>query len=526
MSRSRATKSYAAAGRRLVKAPVEPAPRPPKLEVRLLGPLEIAVDARPVMLTSPRLRALLVALATCAGRPVSASRLADAVWPPEEAPHDAGSTIHTYVCRLRSSLGAATIVTTASGYQLSVPPDSVDALRFVRLLDTAASATDPTGEREALGAALRLWRGAPFDGVRSVWLDETAAPQLVERYLAAVERRIDLDSASGQHVELVAELLELTSRYPLRESLWVRLIRLLNQVGRPAEALEAYETVRSRIAEELGVDPGPELRRAYADLLAGTAAVEPGHDPVASPAAKQVVELDLVGLAVRSNRPAGAVVPRQLPAAISGFVDRRRELSIMDEMVRTREGAERAVPIAVITGPAGVGKTTLAVHWAHRVVHEFPDGQLHVDLRGAGSSGAEVAPGEALRLLLEGLGVLAGQLPPQVEARSALFRSLVADKRVLVVLDNARDTDQLIPLLPGGPGCLVVITSRDELTSLVATTGARPLPVDRFTIAQARQLLSCRLGASRVDADPVAAEEIIRATARLPLALATIAARL
>ncbi|HEU4399286.1 MAG TPA: AfsR/SARP family transcriptional regulator [Actinomycetota bacterium] len=238
------------------------------LEVGLLGPLAVSVAGRPVELPPGRLRALLAVLALSAGQAVSVERLAAAVWG-EDASVDARANVQSNVRRLRRLLGAEAVATRGGGYALQVEPDRVDALRFVRLLDLAATAPDRATRRDRLVEALGLWRGAPFDGVRSDWLDQAQAPWLQERYLAALERRIDLDLADGAPVDLVAELGELTVRFPLRESLWVRLLVVLERAGRPAEALERYEAVRARLAEELGTDPGPELRQIHADLLAG-----------------------------------------------------------------------------------------------------------------------------------------------------------------------------------------------------------------------------------------------------------------
>ena len=238
------------------------------LTVRLLGPFEVTAGGRPVALTTGRLRALLAALAMSAGRPVPMDRLAEAVWD-EAPPADVRRSLTTYVTRLRAALGGDAIGTTAAGYALRTDPDDVDAVRFLRLADDLHRGTG-VAEREALlDAAVRLWRGSPFEGVPSRRLATTRAPALVEAYLAVVTRRVDLEIGRARHAGLVAELTELTCRHPLRESLWLRLLVVLDRVGCPAEALARYERMRAHLAEELGVDPGPELRRAHADLLAG-----------------------------------------------------------------------------------------------------------------------------------------------------------------------------------------------------------------------------------------------------------------
>jgi DNA-binding SARP family transcriptional activator len=319
------------------------------LEVGLLGPLAVSVAGRPVELPPGRLRALLAVLALSAGQAVSVERLAAAVWG-EDASVDARANVQSNVRRLRRLLGAEAVATRGGGYALQVEPDRVDALRFVRLLDLAATAPDRATRRDRLVEALGLWRGAPFDGVRSDWLEQAQAPWLQERYLAALERRIDLDLADGAPVDLVAELGELTARFPLRESLWVRLLVVLERAGRPAEALERYEAVRARLAEELGADPGPELRQIHADLLAG-------RTP-AGPIDRGTTPID------RGTTPAPrtppAVVPRQLPADTDAFTGREAALKALDGLLGDPDdAAPRPLAIAAIAGTAGIGKTAL-----------------------------------------------------------------------------------------------------------------------------------------------------------------------
>jgi DNA-binding SARP family transcriptional activator/Tfp pilus assembly protein PilF len=468
------------------------------LTIGLLGPLEITANGRPVTLASGRLRTLLAVLALSAGRPVTVERLATALWG-EDLPANTRRTVQTYLTRLRAAIGAETIVTGPTGYQLRIDPDRVDALRFARLLDQAA-------RRDQLAEALDLWRGTPFDGIRSDWLERIEAPRLTELRLTAIERRIDLDLADGHPHELVAELHELTSRHPLRESLWVRLLRALARAGRPAEALERYETIRVRLANELGTDPVPELRQVHTDLLAGRPDLlaDRAADPAPTP------------------RP---VTPRQLPADLDAFTGRHAALKALDDLISEGDGpGARAMMISAIAGTAGVGKTALAIHWAHQVADRFPDGQLYLNLRGFHPSGQAVEPTEAIRGLLDALGIPRQRVPSDLDAQAGLFRSLLAGKRILILLDNARDADQVRPLLPGSPTCLVIVTSRTQLTSLIATEAARPLVLDLLTIDEARELLVRRLGPDRTAAEPAATDEIITSCARLPLALAIAAA--
>jgi DNA-binding SARP family transcriptional activator/tetratricopeptide (TPR) repeat protein len=478
------------------------------LEVRVLGPLDVSVGGRAVELTSPKLRTLVAVLAMEAGSPVSVDRLAAALWD-EDLPEHLRRSVQTNLTRLRGVLGPGLIVTGSAGYQLAVDPEHVDALRFVRLLDTAARAPDAVTTRARLAAAFALWRGSPFEDVRSGWLAGTRA-RLVERYLAAVERRIDLDLAEGRHADLVGHLQELTASHPLRESLWVRLLTALDRSGRQAEALAWYESVRQRLADELGADPGPDLRQIHADLLS----VRPPH---ARPP----------GAGDAPAPPSGvAPVPRQLPADVDGFIGREAALKALHALAGDADRpATTAVVISAIAGMAGIGKTALAVHWAHRTAHQFPDGQLYVNLRGFHPSGQAMAPAEAIRGFLDALGVPAARIPADPHAQVGLYRSLLAGRRMLVVLDNASEPDQVRPLLPGSPTCVVLVTSRNRLTGLVATEAARPLILDPLPADEARDLLAARLGSDRIAAEPRATDAIIARCAGLPLALAVTAAR-
>ncbi|WP_433159416.1 BTAD domain-containing putative transcriptional regulator [Kribbella sp. CA-247076] len=431
------------------------------LEIGLLGPLRVVVGGEAIALPGERLPVLLAVLAMSAGEAVPAERIATAVWGLDSGV-DARTNVQSNVRRLRRLLGDSAVQTRGAGYALAVAPEAVDTLRFGELLD-AGRVED----------ALTLWRGEPFDGLRSDWLDQAYGVRLRERYVDAVEQRGDL-----------AALVELADRYPLRESLWARLLEALRSEGRDAEALEWYEQLRRRLADELGVDPSAELRDLHASLLAGE-------------------------LSARA-------VPRQLPADPALFSGRETELAALDALPQG--------PV-VISGTAGVGKTTLAVHWAHRIADRYPDGQLYVDLRGFDPSEPPLAPSEALRGFLEALGVPRRQVPTSPSAQAALYRSLLADTRTLVVLDNARDAGQVAPLLPGAPGCSAVVTSRNQLAGLVTSAGARPLTLDLLDVEAAQRLLAARLGPARADAE---SDDVARLAARcagLPLALAIVAAR-
>jgi DNA-binding SARP family transcriptional activator/tetratricopeptide (TPR) repeat protein len=479
------------------------------LEIGLLGPMRVSVDGRPLEVTGGRLRTLLALLAMAAGESVSTDRLAASLWD-ERLPVDVRKAVQVCVARLRAELGAEFIVTSPAGYALRAAPDQVDAMRFVRLLDAAGSAADGSAERELLVEALTLWRGAPFEGIRSSWLEASVAPQLVESYLAGTERRIDLDIADGRARELVVELAELTSRHPMRESLWVRRLVVLDRSGRPAEALAQYEAIRVQLADELGADPGAELQGVHADLLAGRA---------------PAVRRDVGTMPVRTQLR--RTVPRQLPVDVDGFTGRGAALQWLDECFDHIDDAEglprRPVAIAAIAGAAGIGKSALAIHAAHQLSARFPDGQLYVELQGATAGLQPLAPSEVLARFLRALGTEAATIPTELDEASAAFRSRVADRRLLVVLDNAADAAQVRPLLPAGPGCGAVVTSRAVLSGI---DGARHLRLDGLAPAEATELLARLAGPARIAAEPEAAADVVQSCASLPLAVRIAGARL
>jgi DNA-binding SARP family transcriptional activator/tetratricopeptide (TPR) repeat protein len=453
------------------------------IDIRLLGSFQVLVDGSPVLLTSSRQRALLATLALAAGRLVSIDTLARGVWGEAPPAHIRGS-LQTYVMRLRRLCGEDTVVTEPEGYRLVVEPSRVDALRFLRTLDQAAAATEPAHRRTLLTTALDAWGGTPLEGVGSPALTAEWGPLLTERYLFAVEQRIDLDGGLVPDARLIAELTDLVSQHPLRESLWERLVRALARSGRRAEALSRYAGLRALLADELGVEPGEDLRRLHAELLAADA----------EPAAR-------------------TEVPRQLPFDVAGFTGRGTELAELD---RLPPGG--ASGIVVIEGTAGVGKTSLAVHWSHRVRDRFPGGQLFLDLRGH-SAGTPVTPETALAGFLRALGVPPETWPSTVEERAGLLRSKLAGSRTLMLLDNARDADQVRPLLPG-TGNLVVVTSRNQLRGLVARDGARRIALRSFDDRDAEALLAGSVGPQRIAAEPGAVAELVQLCGRLPLALA------
>lgn len=472
------------------------------IEIQVLGPFRLLVEGRPAELPGDRRRTLLALLAMAPGELVSVETIGERVWNHEPPVHMRRS-VHRLVARLRQVLGPAAIATSPGGYVLTVDPHQVDAWRFVHLLGEAAGASDPGEERAMLSRALSLWRGEPFDGINAGRLAEPESTQLTERYLAAIERRVDLDVVDGRVDDLTDELRRLAARYPLRESLWRRLITVLALSGRQAEALETYEAVRTRIADELGADPGAELQRIHLKLLSGgtTRAAGDDHlDPTPS-------------------------VPRQLPSDVEGFAGRTGALKRLDGLLDDGPGAgSRPVVMMAVHGAGGVGKTTLAVHWAHRVKGRYPDGQLYVNLRGYGP-GDPMDPAAALDIMLRGLGVNGDQIPATVEGRSALLRTTLASRRVLVILDNARDPEQTRPLLPGEGSSLVIVTSRSQLRGLAARDGARRVSLDTLPASESAQLLAARLQQQGVRYDAVALAELTELCGHLPLALVVAAER-
>src|SRR5215813_1171399 len=482
------------------------------MEFCLLGPLVVWRDASEMPIQPGKQRVLLAALLLNANRVMTFEELTETLWETDPPP-SARVTLQNYVKRLRRALGDADrnrISTQQRGYMINIDAGEIDVDRFRGLLANAREAgKSGSWARAALDAraALSLWRGEPLTNVNSDLLTLLVTPQFTEMRLEALEVRIDADLHAGQHAAVISELRQLAAAYPLRERLHALLMLALYRDGRQAEALTAYQNARRVLVEELGIEPGPELRHMFQQILTALPAAA-AADP---------------GSAAPDN---GQQVPRQLPTSIWSFAGRAAELAVLSGLLdRVGDDVPRAPVIVVISGSAGVGKTALAVRWAHDVVERFPDGQLYANLRGFHVTGTPAAPASAILWFLDALGVPADQVPSTPEACEALYRSMLADKRVMVVLDNARDAAQVRPLLPGaGPGCLVMVTSRSKLTSLVAVEGAQPLALDVLSAADARDLLSRRLGAERTQAEPAAVSELIGQCARLPLALAITAA--
>ncbi|WP_344126101.1 AfsR/SARP family transcriptional regulator [Saccharopolyspora halophila] len=434
-----------------------------------------------------RLLALLLANANTG---VSAEVLSTALWGAEPDKRSGGK-LHLLVHRLRKTLEEpGRLISDERGYWMHVEPDELDVERFETILDLAESTPDPQRRVELLRRAHRLWRGAPYQDLD---LGELAGEvhRISERRLVALEQLHAAELECGRHALIIAELTELVRANPLRERFHALLMTALYRAGRQADALAVYRGARSTLIEELGLEPGPALRELEARILAGE------HDEVESPAARA------------TPRPA------QLPHDPPGFVGREAELAELDR-------ASESVPLAVLTGTAGVGKTALATHWSHGARERFPDGQLHVDLRGYGPD-HPLPTRDALAGFLRSLGVPGDAIPAEEFERAARLRTLLDQRRMLIVLDNAAAPEQVRPLLPGTPSCFVLVTSRDALTGLSARDGAHRVVVERLRLAEAKALLADRLPAVPDDAT---LDRLAERCARLPLALRVAAERI
>jgi DNA-binding SARP family transcriptional activator/tetratricopeptide (TPR) repeat protein len=475
----------------------------------ILGPLKVIAGDREIAPTGRR-RTVLAVLLCNAGQVVSPEYLVDAVWD-DGPPATARRQIQNDISALRRALPGG-IVSDGHGYRMLPRPGELDAQVFADQVTEAldlAGRGEPAAAAAGLRSALGLWRGPALLGL-SGRATEAAAVRLEEQRLAAAEDCFDLELGLGKQRELVGELAELVAAHPLRERLVGQLMLALHRTGRQSEALAVYDRLRTQLADELGLEPGSPLRQLQVAILR--------NDPAVDLAAEAPVT---AGDGVASAPPA------QLPAQVSGFTGRADHLRRLDELLAERAGrAASAVVITAIAGMGGVGKTTLAVHWGHQVRSQFPDGQLYINLRGFAVDAPPVRAVEALAHLLRSLGEPAERIPADVQTAAGRYRSLLADRRVLVVLDNAVNADQVRPLLPGSPGCLVLVTSRDRLTGLLARDGAGSLILDVLTPDEAHTLLAAILGPDRVAAEPAAVVELARICSHLPLALRVAAANL
>jgi DNA-binding SARP family transcriptional activator len=516
---------------------------------RILGPLEVWTGQDWSGIGAGKWRALLAALLLNQGQAVSTDRLIAELWG-DSPPERPANLVSVYVLRLRRVLGdpeGRVLVTRAPGYQMLLRPGDLDAEHFetlVRQGRKALAAGDYQSAGEELRAALDLWHGRALADVPSSALVTAEADRLEESRLSALELRIEADLGCQRHAELVPELRRLLSDQPLREGLWARLIRALDGAWRHAEALAAYGQARAVIAEELGVDPGPELQRLYQAMLNADKPALAPDDNLGEPGA-QLSGRSAAGTLAGDSAPVSAAivsprppldelghragrgspsrrVPAQLPADVADFTGRDGHLQRLVGLIsRGGHPGNGAVTVAVVAGTPGLGKTALAVHAAHRLRPEYPDGQLYVSLRGG--SGHPGPPDEVLARFLRDLGVDGARVPVDTEERAAMYRTRLAERQMLIVLDDARDAAQVRPLLPGTGSCAVIVTSRHALSDLA---GSRLIDLDVLGDDEAAELFTRIVGAERAEADPAAVRDVLGICAGLPLAIRIAGARL
>jgi DNA-binding SARP family transcriptional activator len=478
------------------------------MEFRVLGPVEVWSAGERVNAGHVKQRSVLAVLLLELGKPVPAELLIDRVWG-DSPPASVRNNLYAYVAKLKAVIAGTgddgvMLTRRRGGYLLEADPDTVDLYGFRLRVSRAATADDQRAAK-LLSEALGLWRGPALAGLSSPWLSSMRVTLEQQRITAMLDYG-DIALRQGQHAALSGTLAEEAVASPANERLIGQLMLALYRSGRQAEALRWFEQTRRHLAEELGADPGPALARLHQQILRSDPAL-------AGPADGHF------GGAPVSQAPGNAVatVPRELPADTTAFTGRSAELAELDRRLNGARAKPSAVMISAISGTAGVGKTALAVHWAHLVSERFPDGQLYVNLRGY-DPGQPMTAAEALAGFLRALGVPGKDIPVDVAERSARYRSLLAGKQMLVLLDNAGDVEQARPLLPGTPTCAVLVTSRDSLTGLVARDGAQRSDLDLLSDAEAVALLRALIG-PRVDAEPAAATELAAQCARLPLAL-------
>ncbi|MFF4729610.1 BTAD domain-containing putative transcriptional regulator [Streptomyces mirabilis] len=495
---------------------------PQRLRIEVLGPLRAWRGGTPLDLGPVKRQAVLSSLLLRQGAVVSHEQLLDSVWG-LEPPASGHKVLASHVNPLRRALDAEgtrpakSVIRSGKGWYRFVTDDvrldvadlterGDEALR-TKAFGDLATATDQ------LSVALALFQGEPLAGLPGPFA-QAERERLMERRRTLRLARLESLILLGQFTDALDGLVALSVSDPYDESLLAMRMRALYGCERQAEALSAYQDMRVRLRDELGVDPGEELRRVYEAVLRQ----DDTHLllPTALPAP------------ARSPRDSAPAAPAELPHDAAGFVGRTDELARLHALLPPEQGPGSAntVVISAIGGAAGIGKTALAVHWAHQVRDRFPDGQLYVNLHGFDHDRQPLKASETLELLLRSLGLAASEIPSNDEAQARVYRTLLAGRRLLVLLDNAASAEQVRPLIPGSPSCCVVVTSRNRLGDLVARDGAHALPLDLLLPAEARTLLSEALGADRLSAEPLAADELIRLCGSLPLALRVAAARL
>jgi DNA-binding SARP family transcriptional activator/transcriptional regulator with XRE-family HTH domain/tetratricopeptide (TPR) repeat protein len=483
-----------------------------------LGPLEAWADGMPLSLGPPARRAVLGLLLADPGVPVRRDEIVDVLWG-ASPPRTAVGLVQAHVSRIRrllspySRFGAddGVIRSTGGTYRLTVSAREMDLLVFRDLVTRATAARaagDDVTALECYEHAVDLWRGEPLADV-DVLRGHPGITALRQELAGVLLRYAEVACALGQHHRVLPRLRALAEDEPLNEPAHAHLMIALAGSGQQVAALRVYENVRSRLDRELGIYPGEELAEAYVRVLRQDISAENRRRPHARPSAL----------------PAGHVVPRQLPTGPRSFVGRAGELAVLSALAEWDLGRASGVAIAALTGMAGIGKTALAVYWAHQVADQFPDGQLFVNLRGSGPSGMPVMQTDAVRGFLTALGAPPARIPPDTDGQAALYRSLLVGRRMLIVLDNAQNAEQVRPLLPGSPGCLVLVTSRNRLTGLAAAEGARLMTLGVLTEAESHDLLASNLGAGQAITESATVTELIALCGGLPLALCDVAAR-
>ena len=536
------------------------------MRFRILGPVEVQVDGGWHSISATKWRTVLAVLLLRAGEVVQTDQLISEAWP-EDAPATAVNLISVYVLRLRRLIGdpdGQILVTRSRGYQLLAGPDDVDAQRFTRLAAegrAALSAGDGPHAAELLSEALGLWQGSrALADVPDSEVVSAAASGLGEARIAALELRINADLGCGRRAQVVPELRRLLAEHPLREGLWALLMRALYGSGRLAEALGAYAQAREVIAEELGSDPSAELQQLHEQMLRSGTGSGPQFSAtktatadspfMAQPAVAQAgippsAAAGMTGSAVAGPGPmaagpgsaaAGPLSPvtgfvpsvalsqvAQLPADIPDFTGRAEHVQELHDLLAGpgRPDSPGAVVVAAVIGAGGLGKTTLAVHAAHLLRGQFPDGQLYANLHGASTQ--PVSPGDVLARFLRDLGMDPERIPVGEEERAAQFRSWVTDRKVLIVLDDAKDAAHVRPLLPGSASCAVLVTTRSRMPDLA---GSRFVDLDVLGPAEAWDMFAGIIGRERAEAEPEATGMVLTACAGLPLAIRIAGARL
>lgn len=483
------------------------------MEFRLLGALEVTESGNSIELGGTRRQVTLATLLLNADRPVALSRIMEAIYD-DEPPATSRAQVQICISGLRRLFEAHgdpnMIVTKPQGYALRAAPDKIDVRVFESLLVKARKRRNVRDLDEAIQhyrEALNLWRGPALDGIESRLL-QAVAGQLTEQRITANEDCIELELELGRHHELVGELTGLVSVHPLRERFIAQLMTALYRSGRQAESLQVYRDARRMMVDELGIEPNERLQQLESAILKADESLD------APPPPAQIT---------LEQRLTYSPVPGMLPAGIADFIGRQSQIDeIKKRLTEPPGGAARfAVPIVAIAGRAGIGKTTVAVHAAHSVAAHFPDGQLYADMHGGVSR--PVSPMQVLERFLRALGVSGTALPETLEERAEMYRMLLADRRMLIVLDDAASESQLLPLLPGNPASAVLVTSRSRLGGLA---GAIQVDMDLFDSAQSADLLARIAGADRVSAEPEAAAALAELCGHLPLALRIAGARM